>query len=106
MTDPTPPNGNGNETVSVVGPMGLSATARGLLTPIILIVGLGFGVTIYFTSRTASEAMSQHARIETAMARQADAMEVQNWILSLPQDKRPRLIRPLSASRFLEDDRR
>jgi hypothetical protein len=93
------------EQVSLSGPGGFGATARGLLTPIILILGLGFGVSIYFFSETAAQARAQHDRIEMMIGRMADGIEVQNWLLSLPQDKRPRLLRPYSANRFIESER-
>ena len=100
---PDPGNGN-NETVVVTAPGGFGATARGFLTPIILLLGLGFGVTVYFLNNTAAAAKLQHDRIENTVSRMADGIEVNNWLLSMPPDKRPALKKPLSADRFIKDD--
>lgn len=94
-----------DEQVSLSGPGGLSATARGLLTPLILIIGLGFAVSIYFSNSAAIASKAQHDRLETSIGRMADGIEVNNWLLSMPIERRPRLLKPYSANRYIEDDR-
>ncbi len=94
-----------SEEFQVSGPGGIGATARGLITPIILIVGFGFGTLLYFLNDGAAANKAQHTRIEISIDRMADGIEVQNWLLSIPQDKRPRLLRPYSANRFIESER-
>jgi hypothetical protein len=91
-----------NENLHISAPGGFAASARGLLTPIILIIGLGFGISIYFLNNTAAAARMQHDMIENQVSRMADGIEVNNWLLSMPIDKRPRLLKPYSANRFIE----
>lgn len=92
------------ETIGVTGPGGLSASASGFLSPLIFAIAMGFGVLIYISHLQALADEAQHLRIETQMGRMADGIDVQNWLLSIPQDRRPRLLKPYGADRFIEND--
>ena len=93
------------ESVGVTGPGGFGATATGVLTPVLFVIALGFGLNAYFAHTEAVAANSAHDRLENQVQRMADGIDVQNWLLSMPQDKRPRLLKPFAADRFIEDRR-
>lgn len=92
------------ESVGVTGPAGLSAQATGMLTPILFIMALGFGFTIYVSHLNAMTTQKEHEEIRVQMGRMADGIDVQNWLLSIPPDKRPRLLKPYAANRFIEPE--
>jgi hypothetical protein len=88
----------------VTAPGGFSASASGFLTPVLLIIAIGFALLIYVTNIQAAARQDEHSRIEAQIGRMADGIDVQNWLLSLPQDRRPKLLRPFAAQRFVETE--
>lgn len=98
-------NDNKPDEVGLTGPGGFSATASGTLAPIALIM-LAIGASmIYLVNAEVARANLAHAEINTHIARMADAEEVRNWLLSIPEKQRPRLLKPFSADRYIEKER-
>lgn len=95
---------NGNE-VSVTGP-GVSATAKGRVATVLLIVGLAVGVVLYAIGARGQVDTKEHDAITNQLSRAADALETRNWLESIPPKDRPRLLKPFSANRYVEDDHR
>ncbi len=91
-----------DNSVGITGPGGFTATATGVLAPIALVM-VAIGVTmIYLVNAEVARGNLSHQEIQNHISRLADAVEVQNWLQSIPENKRPRLLKPFGADRYLE----
>jgi hypothetical protein len=74
-----------------------SIQARGLGAVIVILAFLFIAIEWYLADAQAKE----HRILGHNQVLLIEALDVQNWLLSMPQDKRPKLKRPVGADRYL-----
>jgi len=79
----------------------VSGTLKGENIIMIILVALGLLAIVYIVHTDASSDKEEHRQLANLLATQVEQQEVQNWLLSMPQDRRPQLKKPLGAERYL-----
>ena len=99
MTQP-----NGTPELEIRAPGGWGGKLRGetIAVLVVLIGALALQILVVHWDNQADAAA--HAGLARNQRELIEVLEVQNWLLSTPQLKRPRLRRPVAASKYVEED--